>query len=74
MSMNVTQKHMRTTAQAGWLAARSSRQRGSMEGRLLVLLGVVLLLSIGLIAWFSEPPGPAEGGMEPQQASGTSVE
>jgi hypothetical protein len=37
-----------------------------MEGRLLVLLGVGLIVTIGLMAWFSAPPDSAE---DAQQAS-----
>jgi hypothetical protein len=45
------------------------RQNGSMEGRLLVLLGVALIVSIGLMAWFSAPPDSPAGADDAQQAS-----
>jgi len=40
-----------------------------MEGRLLVLLGVALIVSIGLMAWFSAPPDSPAGAEDAQQAS-----
>ena len=37
-------------------------QSGSMEGRMLVLFGAALIVSVALMAWFSEAPtAPDEG-------------
>ena len=62
MSLVGTKRWFRMEGQ-GVRAARPTQQ-GSIEGRLLVLLGVGLLVTIGLMAWFSAPPDPADNAVD----------